>query len=377
MLGDNFLIVPFNSLIMPGPLLCGGARARTKGSGLGPDGVGLRGFKSHPPHQTLAGVTPLIALLLLFFSAYSIALLNACATFGQDEMLRGMISFLKAQYVKDVGLLRAAKTVYPDNQTFWVASDNLLAGYALLSVGDQLAIRILSVLNDSYGGGFNGLHEVLIGYDIPDRFYSGEVVRLGIVSVNSTEYLIAFDNRSAGSEIEDWHLYADLIVYRAIDLAGAGDLEGVKNCWEMVIRLWDGVGFRDRAFNGRIYQTYKVSLAYYLFRILEAADPEYASKYAKYAACFRGIVGRLQRADGGIVTGYVQGGERLVPIGDANVETTSITILAFYSDYPLKYALNLRRSHSSYWQEPILYATLTLVTVISAYSMYALYRLEL
>ena len=32
--------------------MCGGARARTKGSGLGPDGVGLRGFKSHPPHQT-------------------------------------------------------------------------------------------------------------------------------------------------------------------------------------------------------------------------------------------------------------------------------------------------------------------------------------
>jgi hypothetical protein len=29
---------------------CGGARAWSKGSGLGPDGVGLRGFKSHPPH---------------------------------------------------------------------------------------------------------------------------------------------------------------------------------------------------------------------------------------------------------------------------------------------------------------------------------------
>ena len=34
---------------------CGGARAWSKGSGSGPDGVGLRGFKSHPPHQNLEG----------------------------------------------------------------------------------------------------------------------------------------------------------------------------------------------------------------------------------------------------------------------------------------------------------------------------------
>ena len=32
-------------------MMRGGARARSKGSGSGPDGVGLRGFKSHPPHH--------------------------------------------------------------------------------------------------------------------------------------------------------------------------------------------------------------------------------------------------------------------------------------------------------------------------------------
>ena len=36
------------------PARCGGARARSKGSGSGPDGVGLRGFKSHPPHHNSA-----------------------------------------------------------------------------------------------------------------------------------------------------------------------------------------------------------------------------------------------------------------------------------------------------------------------------------
>ena len=30
----------------------GGARARSKGTGSGPVGVGLRGFKSHPPHHS-------------------------------------------------------------------------------------------------------------------------------------------------------------------------------------------------------------------------------------------------------------------------------------------------------------------------------------
>ncbi len=43
------------------------------------------------------------------------------------------------------------------------------------------------------------------------------------------------------------------------------------------------------------------------------------------------IVERMVSSKGGIVTHYT---ENLEPRGDPNIETTSVTVLAFYSDYP-------------------------------------------
>ena len=62
---------------------CGGARARSKGSGSGPDGVGLRGFKSHPPHQQL------LYLLLIYREVFNQDLINS------TMVLRGVIVKIK------------------------------------------------------------------------------------------------------------------------------------------------------------------------------------------------------------------------------------------------------------------------------------------
>ncbi|MCD6372647.1 MAG: hypothetical protein J7L37_03765, partial [Thermococcus sp.] len=42
-----------------------------------------------------------------------------------------MRAFLESQYVPEAGLLRASLSSYPDNETIWIANDNLLAVRAL------------------------------------------------------------------------------------------------------------------------------------------------------------------------------------------------------------------------------------------------------
>ena len=52
-------------------------------------------------------------------------------------------SFLESQYAPEANLLRAAVKAYPDNQTIYIANDNLLASRALISLGSPLGEKIL------------------------------------------------------------------------------------------------------------------------------------------------------------------------------------------------------------------------------------------
>ncbi|WP_372435195.1 hypothetical protein [Pyrodictium delaneyi] len=254
----------------------------------------------------------------------------------------GLRGFLEAQYVPEAGLLRAAVAAYPDNATIWVASDNLLAARALLVLGSPLAGRVLEAL-ERYGGGFDGVHEVLIGYRIPGVFYeAGEVVLGEVYSHSLGAVLVVKRELHCCRVMEDWSQYADLVVYRALDQLLAGDIAGAERLYRLLMSMWDGRGFRDAAFSGA-YESYKLALAVYLHRALAAAGSPVVGEYwGVVEECCR-LLKLLQRGDGSIATHYrVDDNGAVVPVGDANVETTSITVLALYSAYPLAAGLHAR-----------------------------------
>ena len=87
-------------------------------------------------------------------------------------------SFLESQYAPEANLLRAALKVYPDNQTTYVANDNLLASRALIALGSPLGEKILENLNANYSGGWNGKVDVLLGRPI-GGFHCTETKKLG------------------------------------------------------------------------------------------------------------------------------------------------------------------------------------------------------
>ncbi len=244
--------------------------------------------------------------------------------------------FLESQFVPEAGLLRAAKAAGPDSATIWVASDNLLASRALEALGSRLGRVVESTLDSRYGGGFDGLHEVLLGLDIPDDIRAPVYFVVGTVYSRElgSAFRVMWEVR-AGPVMRDWSEYADLVVYRALDRLLEGDLRGAEVLFLTLASMWDGSGFRDKAFDGS-YDTYKLALAIYLYRALEAGGSKvvYLHEDIVGGACV--ILTRLQRGDGGVVTDYIVRDGYVVPIGDANVETTSMVALALYSDYPEK-----------------------------------------
>lgn len=238
-------------------------------------------------------------------------------------------SFLESQYVPEAGMLRAAVKAYPDNETIYVANDNLLASRALMALGSPLGKRIRENLEANYSGGWNGKVDPLLGRPIKD-FYCTETKNLG--RVYSRKFNAAFEikyeviNTSCG--MSDWESYADLLVYGALSDLLKDNESGALELYSRLLAMWDGNGFRDRAFDGT-YQTYKCALFIYLHRALGTP----AEGGEVYSRCLN-VISSLQAENGGIITGYqVENGE-ITPVGDTNTETTSIVVLAIYSDYP-------------------------------------------
>ncbi|WP_456365330.1 hypothetical protein [Thermococcus sp.] len=241
-------------------------------------------------------------------------------------------SFLESQYVPEAGLLRAAVKAYPDNETIYAANDNLLASRALIALGSPLGKRVLKNLDANYSGGWNGKVDVLLGRPIKD-FYCPETKNLGRVysrRFNAT-FEIKYELANTSCRMNDWKSYADLLVYGALSELIKGNESGTLELYSKLLAMWDGNGFRDRAFDGT-YQTYKCALFVYLYRALGA--PEKGK--GVYSRCLT-VIYSLQAGNGGIITGYrVEKGE-ITPVGDTNTETTSIVALALYSGYPKKF----------------------------------------
>jgi hypothetical protein len=118
---------------------------------------------------------------------------------------------------------------------------------------------------------------------------------------------------------EDWERYSDLLFMAAIAEAGRDkDKDKALGHFEAGMRTWDGKGIRDRASEkDGLYATYKLALALIAGGRLDRKPAEKGRMLERLLA--------MQRDDGGFVTDYDAQGK---PVGQANVETTSLAILA-------------------------------------------------
>ena len=216
--------------------------------------------------------------------------------------------FLATLFDPAVGLLPEFK----GSKVYWLYHDNYLAAKVLERTEPEIAGKIRDAIK-GFGVTGSGKIEILFGEakkPLPFRHYRLEEVKRIGEKVIRTEVV-------GDKTHDDWERYSDLLFMAAIAEMGR-DKEKSRGHFEAGMKTWDGAGIRDRVNEkGGLYATYKLALAL----IAEARLDRKPDNHSK-------MLGRLlamQRTDGGFVTDYDTSGK---PVGEANVETTSLAILA-------------------------------------------------
>jgi hypothetical protein len=212
-----------------------------------------------------------------------------------------------------VRLLDPALDLLPEFRgasVYWLYHDNYLAAKVLEKTHPDMARKIMKAIH-GFGIKESGKIEIVFGEakrPLPFRRYQlVEVKRMGR-KIIKTE--IVTDKGMVG-----WEGYADLLLLAAL---AEKDTPKAKQHFQRALEMWDGKGFKDRATQaGSLYATYKLALAMIA-----------AHKLNERPAAIAAILERLlaqQAKDGGWITDYGQDGK---PVGVANVETTSLVLLA-------------------------------------------------
>lgn len=234
-------------------------------------------------------------------------------------------TYLVDSYNSTIGLC----CVHPEERNvFWIANDNVLASYVLQQWNREIADNITETIKriakeyhlptSHVGIPLNCRAEILLGYNVNYFFNITKPINLTSCDDSFIKTEIAINET-----LEDFDEYADLLCHASLVEWRKGNNSGAEYYCEKVKAMWDGNGFKDKAYNIEgIYATYKLGLFYFVNKML--GEGSFAFK--------RELIQRVwqcQDSNGGFKTNYY--GNGTFPICQTNTETTSIILL---SDIP-------------------------------------------
>ena len=136
---------------------------------------------------------------------------------------------------------------------YWLVSDNLLAYYALRNDDPTISNEIASTLknyatsynlpHDSNGFPTSFKHEAIIGDVLSEEFKNSTIIPIE----NSSNYTIVteVDNNTSTNESG----YADLLALRGLSFCNSNQPSEATLRYDEMMKMWDGYGFVDDAFN--------------------------------------------------------------------------------------------------------------------------------
>lgn len=227
-----------------------------------------------------------------------------------QERIDRAVAYLRDQYNPEVGLLSESPVVAPN--TYWLATDNQLAVYALERAGETALASAIADTLKRYQRRRHGLIEVLAGEGAtwPPHVPTHAVVARG------DGWEIKEETRVVGLTYPDWDAYADLVLYAALNELHDGFINEARRWYDVALDRFDDIGFADKAYEADgLYATYKLALAAYVGCLLDGRVD---------AGLWDELLAK-QAPSGGFYTLYDVVG---VPQGDTNTETTAYALLA-------------------------------------------------
>ena len=269
-------------------------------------------------------------IIIIFFLFLSVVPNLIETAKGSDEYrsnIDSAVSYLVGKYDSHVGLLYESE----DNgthwlgpwatyrNTYWLYSDNLEALHVLEKFNPAIAENISKTYYRYEFPKKTLLFGTLFGENIPDVLLDAE----NIAVVNNSDTVIIYrrhqDERPYPYPYQQW---ADSLCYRALDEYQFGNKTKAKNILEEALKYWNGLGFHDHSTKkDGFYANYKIGLFLYV-----ADKMNYPLSAATRADMERQMWRQQNPETGGITSLADINGK---PIGSANVETTSLTLLPY------------------------------------------------
>ncbi|MEW6604170.1 MAG: hypothetical protein AB1351_05720 [Thermoproteota archaeon] len=229
---------------------------------------------------------------------------------AQDSFdLQKAKSYIGLQYNASLGLVRENEQI----ERYWLWSDNELAARVLADYDTDLSANItnsISVYREKYLVEFRTAYGILLDKDA--SFLS---------PLNKNIFGNVWYTDFAGTDELQCSDYADIAFLKAIYYQKIGNYTASLQCQVAGEMMFDGVGFRDKAFHsdGNRYSTYKIALWKIAHDFVRAGDEDID------VILYR-ILKKMQDSDtGGVYTHYTQD---LIPDSQTNVETTALAIMA-------------------------------------------------
>jgi hypothetical protein len=232
-------------------------------------------------------------------------------------------------------------TDYPGSHTIWIADDQALDYYALLSVYDSTrnstALNLAQQMNSSMvkWGGFyeywNPVFEVFGSYPETTQVTCGTDQ-----SINVTQGYAIDATVFKSCPGFQYSLFADLLAYHVLLDVQFKNYTGAESEFSKLSGMWDGHGFSDQPFqmdSTHTYQSYKLADYVIAWKALanDSATGQFALGYQTTAQSVAAVMSELQSSAGGVWTGYrVSNGQISYGSGISltNGETTSLFIFA-------------------------------------------------
>ena len=257
-------------------------------------------------------ISRLIIILLIVLVAI-ISIFNLFKPPQSDKMsavIQNGLDYLNSQINPEIGLLREAPIAAPNK--YWLTNDNSLAAYTFEQFGHTNTRKMIVQSINNYGSFENNFIEVVMGNQVSMPPFVADSILVKKIG----EVEIWTEKHETGAQFEDWQEYANLSFLMTLNLELQDSNEIARQQILSTMKMFDGIGFRDKAFN-ETYETYKLALAIYTARRVnvELKDED------KILATLL----KMQDENGGFHTHY---DENLNPMGDTNTETTSFALLA-------------------------------------------------
>lgn len=275
------------------------------------------------------GILVILLILTLFDSIYTMP------PSANQVRLNLTIDYFANNYDLTTGLIPET----PTGHTFWLFSDNYLV---------LLAVSRYDTSNSSMSSFAAAMNAALYGYvaTLPSDLVQNEYTALNSTTSSfacSTNYQLSWSSNSqlvpgtgkatlmttANNQSPNCasQNYADLLFLQALYYHRLGNSTAATNYYTQASGDYDGKGVADLAYNGTVYQTYKLALFVYTASCLGY------SPAANDTTAVNTLFALQDNSTGGFYAGYTVNltslnAAQFTPTGGVNTETTALAALA-------------------------------------------------